>query len=157
MADHNWAELLRTAGYKVTPAREAVLESIPQMGEHLNPAEILKQGRVRYPALGRATVYRTLELLTSLGIVRPIYIGEAGPAYICTQGGHHHLVCSRCGVMVDFDRCVVDEMAADLHARFGFIITSHLLEFYGFCPACQARGAEPAAVDANMIPQEPCA
>lgn len=141
MAEQQWTELLRAAGYKVTPAREAVLESIPQAGEHLNPAEILEQGRARYPALGRATVYRTLELLTSLGIVRPIYIGEAGPTYIRSQGGHHHLVCSRCGVMVDFDRCIADEMMAELHARFGFTITSHLLEFYGLCPACQAGGA----------------
>lgn len=141
VADHNWGERLRAAGYKLTPARQAVLDSIPAADEHLNPAEILTQGRTRYPALGRATVYRTLELLTTLGIVRPIYIGETGPTYIRAQGGHHHLVCSRCGVMVDFDRCVADEMVADLHARYGFTITSHLLEFYGLCSSCQAQSA----------------
>ena len=139
MGEPDWSAQLRAAGYKITPARAAVLESIPQESEHLNPAEILRQGRALYPALGRATVYRTLELLTTLGIVRPIYIGEAGPTYIRSAGGHHHLVCSRCGVMVDFDSCAADDMVADLHARYGFIIRSHLLEFYGLCPECQSR------------------
>lgn len=145
MADPNWVRLLRDAGYKITPPRLAVLESIEQGNEHLNPADVLAQARSRYPALGRATVYRTLELLTQLGIVRPIYVGESGPTYIRAEGGHHHLVCSRCGLIVDFDRCVADEMVADLSARFGFAISSHLLEFYGLCPGCRAQSGEVAS------------
>ncbi len=85
-------------------------------------------------------------MLTSLGVVRPIYIGDAGPTYIRTTGGHHHLVCSRCGVMVDFDHCAADEMVADLHDRYGFTITSHLLEFYGLCPTCQEPEASESTV-----------
>jgi Fur family ferric uptake transcriptional regulator len=128
---------LRAAGYKITPPRIAVLEVIEQKGEHLNPHDILEQARAIHPALGRATVYRTLELLTHLGIVRPIYVGESGPTYIRADGNHHHLVCSRCGRVVDFDQCMADEMTADLSARFGFLIKSHLLEFYGLCPDCR--------------------
>jgi Fe2+ or Zn2+ uptake regulation protein len=137
-------ERLRTAGYKITPPRLAVLEVIQQKGEHLNPNEVLEQAKAIHPALGRATVYRTLELLTQLGIVRPIYVGESGPTYIRADGNHHHLVCARCGMVVDFDRCVADEMTEELTTRFGFAITSHLLEFYGFCPDCQteAHGAD---------------
>jgi Fur family ferric uptake transcriptional regulator len=130
---------LRNAGYKVTPARQAVLRVIEQEGEHLEPAEILRRAQSIHPAIGRATVYRTLELLTQLNIVRPIYIGEHGPTYIRTAGGHHHLVCSTCGIVIDFDQCVADEMTADLAERFGFQIQSHLLEFYGHCAACQQR------------------
>lgn len=129
---------LRTAGYKVTAARQAVLQVIEQEDEHLDPAEILRRAQQRYPALGRATVYRTLELLTQLNLVRPIYVGEHGPIYIRTQGGHHHLVCSNCGVVIDFDQCVADQMTAELAERFGFQIQSHLLEFYGQCAACQS-------------------
>lgn len=144
MADPNWVRLLREAGHKLTPPRLAVLEAIEQGGEHLLAADVLEAARARYPALGRATVYRTLELLTHLGIVRPIFVGEQGPTYIRAAGGHHHLVCSHCGLIVDFDRCVADEMVTDLHARFGFRITSHLLEFYGLCAACQAEGTRQA-------------
>ncbi len=128
---------LRDAGYKVTPPRLAVLEVIEQKGEHLNPNEILEQAREIHPTLGRATVYRTLELLTQLGIVRPIFVGESGPTYIRADGNHHHIVCSQCGRVVDFDQCVVDQMTHDLAERFDFRITSHLLEFYGVCGDCR--------------------
>ena len=133
------ANRIQTAGFKLTLPRQAVLEVLENSEGHLTPAEVLERAQAIYPSLGRATVYRTLELLTTLGIVRPIYIGEAGPTYIRAQGGHHHLVCSRCGIMVDFDRCIADEMVNDLHERFGFTISSHLLEFYGLCPKCQQK------------------
>ena len=130
-------ERLRRAGYKITPPRMAVLEIIQQESEHLHPHEILEQAKTIHPALGRATVYRTLELLTQLGIVRPIYVGESGPTYIRAEGGHHHLVCSHCGRIVDFEQCVANEIARELTERFEFQITSHLLEFYGVCADCQ--------------------
>ena len=134
---NRWIERLRNAGYKVTPPRLAVLDVISQEREHLNPNEILEHARQRHPALGRATVYRTLELLTELGIVRPIYVGDSGPTYIRAEGGHHHLVCSSCGRVEDFEQCMADEMVHDLTERFDFEIQSHLLEFYGVCPACR--------------------
>jgi Fur family ferric uptake transcriptional regulator len=135
--DGKLTEHLRAAGYKITPPRLAVLAVIEQEGEHLNPHEILEQARAIHPALGRATVYRTLELLTQLGIVRPIYVGESGPTYIRADGNHHHLVCARCGRIVDFDQCLADGMSQELGQRFGFEITSHLLEFYGVCAECR--------------------
>ncbi|HRW47288.1 MAG: transcriptional repressor [Caldilinea sp.] len=127
---------LREAGYKITPPRLAVLEVIQREGEHLNPNEILAQAQAIHPQTGRATVYRTLELLTNLGIVRPIYVGDSGPTYIRAEGGHHHLVCSQCGRILDFEQCVADSMERELEARFGFRIKSHLLEFYGLCADC---------------------
>jgi Fur family ferric uptake transcriptional regulator len=130
---------LREAGYKITPPRLAVLEIILLEGEHLNPGEILRRAQAIHPHTGRATVYRTLELLTQLGIVRPIYVGENGPTYIPAEGGHHHLVCSQCGKIVDFDQCAADSMERELEARFGFHIRSHLLEFYGVCADCTDR------------------
>ena len=127
---------LRKAGYKITPPRLAVLEIILRDGQHQTPGEILRQAQAIHPNTGRATVYRTLELLTQLGIVRPIYVGENGPTYIRAEGGHHHLVCAQCGKIVDFDQCGADVLARDLEMRFGFHIRSHLLEFYGLCAEC---------------------
>ena len=140
---HPLVQQLRSAGYKLTPARLAVLQVIEQEGEHLEPAQILARAQAIHPAIGRATVYRTLELLTQLNIVRPIYVGEHGPTYIRAEGGHHHLVCSTCGLVVDFDQCVAEQMTSELAERFGFQIQSHLLEFYGLCAACQARSEIP--------------
>jgi len=129
-------ERVRAAGYKITPARKAVLQVIDQGHEHLNPADVLTQAQQFYPAIGRATVYRTLELLTELNLVRPIYGGEHALNFIRAEGGHHHLVCSDCGVVIEFEECVADELSEQLEARFGFHIQSHLLEFYGQCEAC---------------------
>ena len=129
---------LRASGYKLTPPRLAVLQVIFGQGGHLNPAEILERVRKIQPGVGRASIYRTLELLTQLGIIRPIYLGESGPIYIHAEGGHHHLVCSLCGKVIDFDQCTADQIADDLSARYGFTIVSHLLEFYGECAECKA-------------------
>ena len=138
----SFTERLRDAGYKITPPRLAVLQVIEQEGEHLDPAQILRRAQRIHPAIGRATVYRTLELLTELNIVRPIYVGEHGPTYIRAEGGHHHLVCSTCGVVVDFDQCMAGEMMRELSERFGFQIQSHLLEFYGRCAQCQVASSK---------------
>jgi Fur family ferric uptake transcriptional regulator len=142
--NQQWVERLRAAGYKITPPRLAVLQVIERDGEHLNPGEIIQRAQAIHASVGRATVYRTLELLTQLHIIRPIYVGEQGPTYIRAEGGHHHLVCSACGVVVDFDQCVAEQMVQELSERFGFQINSHLLEFYGLCHRCQSQ-TPPAA------------
>lgn len=129
-------ERLRAAGYKITPARQAVLQVIEQGHAHLNPTEVLARAKELHPAIGRATVYRTLELLTELGILRPIYSGDNAFSFIRAEGGHHHLVCADCGKIIEFDECIADELSHDLEERFGFRITSHLLEFYGLCEGC---------------------
>lgn len=150
------ADRLRCAGYKVTPSRMAVLDVISRKGEHLSPQQVLEQAEAVHAGIGRATVYRTLELLTRLGIVRPIYVGEDGPIYIPAQGAHHHLVCSRCGRIVDFERCTSDELAVELSERFGFDIHSHLLEFYGICADCRQDDDENAheEIDAAATQQK---
>jgi Fur family transcriptional regulator, ferric uptake regulator len=64
-------------------------------------------------------------------------VGENGPTYIRADGDHHHMVCSGCGVVIDFDQCVAEQMKDDLRTRFGFLVQNHLLEFYGLCTKCQ--------------------
>ena len=136
-------ERLRAAGYKITPARRAVLDVLAQDHAHLNPAEVLERSQAIYPAIGRATVYRTLELLTELGVLRPIYGGDHALSFIDAQGGHHHLVCGECGAMFEFDECMASEIAQSLEERFNFRIQSHLLEFYGQCATCSGNDSPP--------------
>lgn len=130
------AQSLQQAGYRLTAPRLAVLQVFKKETEHLSPAEVLERGRAIYPALSRATVYRTLELLTALGVIRPIYRGNGGPSFVCAKGGHHHLICSDCGAIIEFDECFVDELSQTLSERLGFQIRSHLLELYGLCGDC---------------------
>lgn len=130
---------LKRAGYKLTAPRRIVVQVLENEGEHLSSKEVLELGRQTYPTLSRATVYRTLELLTELGLVRPILLGDTSQRYVASEGGHHHLVCSDCGAVLDFDRCGVDRLADSLAEQYGFRIRSHLLEFYGTCQECQAQ------------------
>jgi Fur family ferric uptake transcriptional regulator len=130
---------LRRAGYKLTAPRAAVIHVLENGGEHLSPAEVLALGRQTYPGLSRASVYRTLDLLSELGFIRPIMLGDTCQRYVASEGGHHHLVCSGCGAVYDFERCGVDRLAAALAEEYHFEIRSHLLEFYGLCQRCQTH------------------
>lgn len=134
--DERLVERLQRAGYKLTPPRQAVLQVMEQSDAHLSYAEVLARGQAIYPNLGRATVYRTLDVLTELGIVRPIYLGERGTCFTRAGGGHHHLICSECGEIIEFEECTVEELEQDLARRLNFQIQGHLLEFYGLCDRC---------------------
>lgn len=131
------AARLKVAGYKLTAPRQAVVQVLEQKGEHLSPNEVLTLGQQIYPKLSRATVYRTLDLLTDLGLIRPIYLHDTRQRYVTVQGGHHHLVCIDCGTAFEFERCDVDRLVMTLSERFRFEIHSHLLEFYGLCESCK--------------------
>lgn len=131
-----FARTVQSAGFKLTPPRQAVLEALESGDGHMTPAEVLGRAQAIYPGLGRATVYRTLELLTSLGVVRPIFLGERGVCLTLAEGGHHHLVCSDCGAVIEFDECAVGELEQELAQRLNFQIRGHLLEFYGLCEQC---------------------
>ena len=129
-------EYVQSAGYKNTPTRRAILQAIEEAGDHLDPIEVHERAKELHPSIGRATVYRTLELLTELQIVRPIYVGGNKLTYIHAQGGHHHLVCASCGLIIDFDDCMAQQLSERLAEQFNFTIQSHLLEFYGTCIQC---------------------
>jgi len=101
---------------------------------------VLEKGRAIYPALGRATVYRTLELLAKLGIIRPSYSSDGCLYFIRIGKGHHHFVCSRCGAVIEIEgECCWAEVAQSFAQRFGFEVTGHLLELYGLCENCRSE------------------
>ena len=132
------AQQLKMAGYKLTAARLAVIEVLEtHAGEHLSHNQILAEGQKIYPKLSRATVYRTVELLVALNLIRPFYLNDPTQRFVSALGGHHHLVCSGCGIILEFDHCTIDQLAQELSEKHRFRIHSHLLEFHGRCEACQ--------------------
>lgn len=131
------AKHLKRAGYKMTPARLAVIEVLETQPEHLSHNQILEQGQKVYPKLSRATVYRTVELLVELGLIRPLYLNDPTQRFVSASGGHHHLVCTNCNVTIEFDQCAVELLAQELSRQFRFQIRNHLLEFQGLCENCQ--------------------
>jgi Fur family ferric uptake transcriptional regulator len=129
---------LRQAGYRLTQPRLAVLQVLQENNGYLNPAEIHERGRALYPSLGLVTVYRTLEMLDQLGLVRRVH-GQGnchGYARADSASGHH-LVCHRCGQVTEFPCGGMEGIIEAVRQRSGFTIEEHLLELVGLCPACQ--------------------
>jgi Fur family ferric uptake transcriptional regulator len=133
------AQRLRDSGHKLTHARLAVLNALEQSGGHITSAEVLESVNHLDATIGRASVFRTLDLLTSLSIIRPTYIASsATPTYVLLpEGHHHHIICTNCNRVIEFDDCGLEAITRQLETRLHVKLTGHLLEFYGLCDRCQ--------------------
>ncbi|HID54068.1 MAG TPA: transcriptional repressor [Anaerolineae bacterium] len=130
--------VLADKGYRLTKARRAILQALVTCGGHVSADDLADIVRQDAPFVGRMTVYRTLDLLSELGLIRPVYQGTGAAHYILlTNGHHHHMVCTVCSAVIEFDECVVEEMARLVGRRFDFQVEGHLLEFYGRCSNCR--------------------
>jgi Fur family ferric uptake transcriptional regulator len=129
---------LREAGYRITNARRTVLEVLCQDDAHLTSADVLEQVEARDESIGRASVFRTLELLTELGIIRPTFLDPRTPNYIVmpADGHHAHIVCPQCNRVIELGDCEIEDLIQRIAANHGVEITGHLLELYGKCPDC---------------------
>ncbi len=129
---------LREAGHKLTNARLTVLNVLENNDGHLTSAEVLDQVEQLDSSIGRASVFRTLDLLTSLSIIRPTYMNSSmTPTYVLMPNGHHHhIVCTNCNRIIEFENCGLGAIAAELEERLHVKLTGHLLEFYGLCDKC---------------------
>ena len=131
-------DTLRKNQLRITPSRETIWKILVEHGGHISADDLFALVQDKEPSIGRMTVYRTLDLLSQLGLVRPIYQGSGAAHYILLDDGHHHhLICSECHEVIEFDECVVGDIAKTVSERFGFEITGHLLEFYGSCINCR--------------------
>ena len=129
---------LRRHGYRITPQRRAVIQAITSSQDHLTPASIYKKARQDHPNIGLVTIYRTLEILAKLELICELHAGGICHSYtISTPQHHHHLICSNCGIVIDFTSHALSELERKLSRQRGFKMESHLLEFLGLCPACQ--------------------
>jgi Fur family ferric uptake transcriptional regulator len=129
---------LRDAGYKLTHARLTVLAALEDGGGHLTSTEVLERVTQLDPSIGRASVFRTLDLFTQLSIIRPTYIDSSvTPTYVFMPNGHHHhVICTNCSRVIEFEDCGLDDLSSKLEASLHVHLTGHLLEFYGVCENC---------------------
>ncbi len=133
------ARRLQRHGHKLTRARLAVVEVLEAGPHHMSPSEIHERAKEVYPPLGLTTVYRTLDLLTELGVLRTTYMGDASQRFHCTTDGHHdHLVCRVCGTVAEIQECYLESVVETIQHATGFQVDGHFLELYGKCPNCQA-------------------
>lgn len=129
---------IRESGNKVTHARLTVLKALERYDGHPTSADVLDAVADIDDSVGRASVFRTLDLFTQLSIIRPTYVNTGAPQYVLLPDGHHHhVVCLNCNRTIEFDECGLGELEARLEDELGVQLTGHLLEFYGVCKDCQ--------------------
>jgi len=152
---------LAGAGRSDTRARRAVVKALCAGPDRSTPAELLERGRAFHPRLAPVTVYRTLDLLRSLGLVERLHHPDGCssfmPAPFSPSAGHrtvhgHHVTCERCRRTVEFSGCAIGELARSARAQTGFTVHSHWLELTGLCPDCRRAAA---AGDAATKPAAP--
>jgi Fe2+ or Zn2+ uptake regulation protein len=132
---------LSDAGVRQTEPRRAVAELIAARGSHFTARELVDDAAGRRLAIGRATVFRALELFADLGFVERLDLPSGEHAYVaCEPEHHHHLVCSRCGRSTEVEDCGMTEVAREVARRTGYRIERHRLELFGVCPDCQSDG-----------------
>lgn len=129
---------LLDAGYRLTAARRAVTTLIAARVGHFSAADLLEDARAGRSGIGRATIFRTLELLTALRVVERLDLPTGLHAYVaCEPTHHHHVVCSGCGRNLDVDDEGLREVVRAIADRTGFRIDDHRLELFGLCPDCR--------------------
>jgi Fur family ferric uptake transcriptional regulator len=136
--DKKITSILRQQGFKITPQRRTILSAITHSHEHLTPAEIHERVCQEHPGIGLVTIYRTLEMLTKLGLICEVHAGDNCRSYLMRRPSehHHHLICSNCGTVIDFTDCDLGALERRLSKETGFKISGHLLEFLGKCRKC---------------------
>jgi Fur family peroxide stress response transcriptional regulator len=129
---------LRDRRFRVTPQRLAVLEVIAASEDHPSVEMIYEQVRARFPTTSLATVYKTVGLLKDLQEVLELGFPDRGNRYDGHKPyPHPHLVCTRCGTIIDPDLSSLRDLTQEVAAETGFQILTHRLDFFGICRNCQ--------------------
>ena len=135
-AGGEWQAELRRRGYRLTPQRQLVLEAVGELG-HATPEEILTSVRRTASGVNVSTVYRTLELLEELGLVRHAHLGHGASTYsVTTDDDHVHLVCRDCGGVDEAPHSVVGPVVSELAATRGFTVDVGHFAVFGRCRDC---------------------
>jgi Fur family transcriptional regulator, ferric uptake regulator len=133
-------EFAAAKGLKSTRQREIILDCFLSSDRHVSIEELYLNLRAKHPGIGYATVYRTLKLFAESGIAREMQFGDGQTRYehLLTGEHHDHLVCTRCGAIVEFENETIEKLQAEVAKQHGFTIARHKLELYGICAQCNS-------------------
>jgi Fur family ferric uptake transcriptional regulator len=132
----DWRSRLRERGYRLTPQRELILGAVERLG-HATPDEVLAEVRTHSTAVNASTVYRTLEVLEELGLVRHAHLSDRAPTYhSMTEHEHFHLVCRNCSRTISVDPDVLTPVTERLSSDYGFAVDIGHLTVFGLCADC---------------------
>jgi Fur family ferric uptake transcriptional regulator len=138
---------LNDDAFRWTLARKVILDLLSNTSKHMSAKEIYTSISNLYPGIGLSTIYRTLDLLARSGLINKLDIGDGKSRYEfrsdIKKAHHHHLVCIKCGKIIDYSDFTDQELKLFIEAekkiagKYDFQVREHSIEFYGFCKNCR--------------------
>jgi len=133
-------EALRSRG-RVTTARRALLAALTSGDQHRTAEDLADDVRAAHPSVHRATIYRSLDALTAMGLIEHTHLGHGPAVYHLAEEAHHHLVCESCGAVIEVPAELFDDLSDTIRANYGFEVTSRHFAVSGLCRGCASVGA----------------
>lgn len=132
---------MNDAGYRVTAPRRAVAELVASREGHFRAADLIEAARLDSLDIGRATIFRSLDLFTELEVLERIDLPTGDHAYVACEprAHHHHIVCESCGRVAEVQDAGLAAAVEHIQARTGWQVETHRFELYGQCPTCRDR------------------
>ncbi len=140
--EHTLRTLAQT-GHRASGPRAEVIDAVAKLGCSVTAREISDVLREQGSGVGLASIYRALELLERLGLIKRFDVGEGVARYEPAHPGgehHHHIVCSNCGTVEAFEDDALERAIHRLSDRVSFDVAAHDVTLHGECPACRAAG-----------------
>ncbi len=134
---------LQEGQYRITPERFDVLDAVLAWNDHFDADNLFIYLKSNGSKVSRATVYKTLSLLHECGLVSRYRFSQGHAQYEKTtdRPHHDHMVCTRCGKIVEFENARVERLQDDACAQFGFTPMYHSFQIFGICLECRTNGA----------------
>jgi Fur family ferric uptake transcriptional regulator len=135
-------DILKHNNLKFTKQREVVLKTMYNNDDHFSPESLYMLLKESYPELnvGIATVYRTLNLLEDSDMVTSLSFGSSGKKFELGNKPHHdHMICKICDKIIEFEDNAIEKRQEEIANKYGFKLTSHMMQLYGVCKKCQKK------------------
>ena len=137
------ARYLEEHNLKHTKQRDLILDAFLETRGHVTSEELYQQVRGQNPNIGYTTVYRTMKLLAEAGLAQERRFDDGVTRYEIEQEHHDHLVCVKCGKIIEFECAMIEQTQEEIAARYEFRVLRHRHELYGHCSDCREDGSEP--------------
>lgn len=136
-----FTDYLANRGLKNTNQRIIILKEFLEQASHLSTEELYLKVRSKHPKVGYATVHRTLKLFAECGIAAERNFGDGQGRFELIHGESHHdhLICSRCGLIIEFENSQIEQLQNKVAKQHNFTIENHRLELYGLCSNCVGK------------------
>ena len=142
-ARERFLDFLARKRLRLTGQRRAIIGTVFSTEKHFTAEELLKWARRRDKSVSRATVYRTLPLLTDSGLVREMDFGKEQKYYdpnYAEHPHHNHIICLDCGKIVEFDSRKIEQLESEISRRLGFAAMAHRLQITATCEEFRRLG-----------------